>query len=143
MLKVFFDGRLGADAELKTSQNGGSQFYSMSVATDDFRNGNNETVWVRVSVNTDRVGKMKFTKGSHVLVSGTLRASTYQTKAGEAAVSLDVLADSINYVKSGGSGATQSDEATTANFGKLKKEEKAAAAPAPATTGTDVDDLPF
>ena len=80
MLKVFFDGRLGADAELKTSQNGGSQFYSMSVATDDFRNGNNETIWVRVSVNTDRVGKMKFTKGSHVLVSGSLKTSTFLTQ---------------------------------------------------------------
>ena len=142
MLKCYFDGRLGADAELKTSQNGGTQFYTMRVATDDFRNGNNETVWVNVLVNADRVGKMKFTKGSHVLVSGTLRASTYQAKTGEAAVSLDVMADSINYVKSGGTGATQSDDAT-ANFGKLKKEEKAAAAPAPAATSSDVDDLPF
>ena len=153
MIKAYFDGRLGADADLRTSQNGGTQFYSMRVATDDFRNGNNETVWVNVIVNSDRVGKMKFTKGSHVLVSGTLRASTYQTRAGETAISLDMMADSISYVRSGGSGTTQAEEAveTTANFGKLKKEEvepkkaKVSKTPAsaPAAASTDVDDLPF
>ena len=147
MLKTFFEGRLGADAELKTPQNGGSQFYSMRVATDDYKNGTEDTVWVNVMVNQERVGKMKFTKGSHVLVSGTLRTSTYQNKAGETMVSLDVFADSISYVRSGKSGATQSDSvATNNNFGQFKKnEEAAAAAPAPAgTTATDpADDLPF
>lgn len=147
MLKTFFEGRLGADAELKTPQNGGSQFYSMRVATDDYKNGTEETVWVNVMVNQERVGKMKFTKGSHVMVSGTLRTSIYQNKAGESMVSLDVIADSISYVRSGKSGATQSDSASTDNnFGKFKKnEEAAAAAPAPAGTAAsnDADDLPF
>ena len=141
MIKVFFEGRLGADAQLKTSQNG-SQFYSMRVATDDFRNGTNETVWVGVGVNVERAGKMKFTKGSHVLVTGTLHASTYQTKTGEAGVSLDVMADSINYIKGGG----QADGATSnENFGQHKKnEEAAAAAPAQASSSaSSVDDLPF
>ena len=146
MLKVFFDGRLGADAELRTAQNGG-QFYSMRVATDDFKNGENSTVWVNVRIGVERAGKMKFTKGSHILVTGTLRASTYQTKAGETAISLDVMADSISYVRSGNSGGTQSDEATTDNnFGQFKKNEEAvAAAPAHAGTSsaTDADDLPF
>lgn len=141
MIKVFFEGRLGADAQLKTSQNG-SQFYSMRVATDDFKNGVNETVWVGVGVNAERAGKMKFTKGSHVLVTGTLRASTYQTKNGETGVSLGVMADSINYIKGGG----QSEgSASGENFGQFKKnEEAAAAAPAQASSSTtNVDDLPF
>lgn len=147
MIKTFFDGRLGADAELRTAQNGG-QFYSMRVATDDFKNGENSTVWVTVRIGTERAGKMKFTKGSHVLVTGTLRASTYQTKAGETAISLDVMADSISYVRSGNSGGTQSDEAVSSdtNFGQFKKNEEAvASAPAPAgtTSASDADDLPF
>lgn len=151
MIKCFYDGRLGADAELKTSQNG-AQFYSMRVATDDYKNGNNETVWTNVIVNAERVGKMKFTKGSHVLITGTLRTSAYQTKSGESAVSVDVIADSIHYVRGGGSGATQGDSAVASgdNFGKLaKKDETAAPASAKkaakpaAVVDSDPDDLPF
>ena len=145
MIKAFFEGRLGADAQLKTSQNG-AQFYSMRVATDDFKNGTNETIWVGVGINVERAGKMKFTKGSHVLVTGTLRASTYQSKNGEVGVSLDVMADSINYIKGSGQANSQEDGATSnENFGQLKKKEEAVAA-APAQVGTSaasVDDLPF
>ena len=141
MLKVFFDGRLGADAELRTAQNGDNQFYSMRVATDDFKNGETSTVWVNVRIGSERVGKMKFTKGSHVLVTGTLKASTYQTKAGETAISLDVMADSINYIKSGNGSATQAtDEATdTGKFTKTDNPETVAAA----SSSTTEDDLPF
>lgn len=141
MLKTFFEGRLGADAELRTAQNGSSQFYSMRVATDEFKGGETTTVWVTVRIGADRVGKMKFTKGSHVLVTGTLKASTYQTKAGETAISLDVMADSINYIKSGNGSATQAtDEATdTGKFTKTDNPETVAAA----SSSTTEDDLPF
>jgi single-strand DNA-binding protein len=145
MIKAFFEGRLGADAQLKTSQNG-AQFYSMRVATDDFKNGTNETTWVGVGINVERAGKMKFTKGSHVLVTGTLCASTYQSKSGEVGVSLDVMADSINYIKGSGQANSQEDGATSnENFGQLKKKEEAVAA-APAQAGiseASADDLPF
>ncbi len=151
MLKCFFEGRLGADAELKTSRSG-NQFYTMRVATDDFRDGENSTVWVRVVVSADRVGKMTFKKGSHVLVTGTLKASTYQTRTGESAVSLDVNADSIHYVKSSSNPQSAEEAAANADTGKLeKKEEPAKAKPAKAepvkvaaaTTTTADDDLPF
>ena len=144
MIKTFFEGRLGADAQLRTSQNG-AQFYSMRVATDDFKNGTNETIWVGVGIGVERAGKMKFTKGSHVLVTGTLRASTYQSKNGEVGVSLDVMADSINYIKGGGQTNQEDGAASNENFGQLKKKEEAVAA-APAQAGTSeatVDDLPF
>lgn len=141
MVKCFFEGRLGADAELRTAQNGTSQYYSMRVATDEFKGGETTTVWVNVIVGAERVGKMKFTKGSHVLVTGTLKASTYQTKAGETAISLDVMADSINYVKSGGGSASQATDETT-DTGKFTKTEKQEAVAA-ASTSTAADDLPF
>ena len=140
MLKCFFEGRLGADAELRTAQNGTSQFYSMRVATDDYKNGENSTVWVTVRIGAERVGKMKFTKGSHVLVTGTLKASTYQTKAGDTAISLDVMADSINYIKSGGNNTTQTEEtADTGKFTKTESQEVVAAA----SSSTTTDELPF
>lgn len=141
MVKCFFEGRLGADAELRTAQNGTSQFYSMRVATDEFKGGETTTVWVNVLIGAERVGKMKFTKGSHVLVTGTLKASIYKTKAGEAAVSLDVMADSINYVKSGGGNVSQTtDEATdTGKFTKTENPEAVAAA----SSSTSADELPF
>ena len=113
----------------------------MRVATDDFRGGETTTVWVNVRIGADRVGKMKFTKGSHVLVTGTLSASTYQTKAGETAVSLDVMGDSINYVKSGGNNAAQGAE-NTADTGKFTEPENKEAVAA-ASSSTTADDLPF
>jgi single-stranded DNA-binding protein len=137
MIKCFFEGRLGADAELRTAQNGGSQFYSMRVATDEFKAGETITVWVNVIVGAERVGKMKFTKGSHVLVSGSLKTSIYQTKAGENAVSIDVMADSINYIKGGGTSQTSEDTADTGKFTKPEANEAVAAA------STSTDDLPF
>lgn len=137
MIKCFFEGRLGADAELRTAQNGGGQFYSMRVATDEFKAGETTTVWVNVRVGAERVGKMKFTKGSHVLVSGSLKTSIYQTKAGENAVSIDVMADSINYIKGGGTSQTSEDTADTGKFTKSESKEAVAAA------STSTDDLPF
>lgn len=144
MINVFFEGRLGADAELRSANNG-NQFYSMRVATDEFRNGENTTVWTNVRINSDRIGKMTLKKGDHVFISGILRASTYQTKSGESAVSLDISADRINYIKSGsGSTQTTSEEVTTEEVktkSKSKKEETVAVTAA--STNNDVDDLPF
>ena len=137
MIKCFFEGRLGADAELRTAQNGTSQFYSMRVATDEFKGGETTTVWVNVIVGAERVGKMKFSKGSHVLVTGNLKTSIYQTKAGENAVSIDVLADSINYVKGSGTSQTTEDASDTGKFTKPEVKETVAA------EVSTTDDLPF
>ena len=68
MLKTSFIGRLGADAETFNGKNG--QFLSFRVATDDYYKGENTTVWVNVTINQDRVGNMKLTKGSHVFIRG-------------------------------------------------------------------------
>jgi single-stranded DNA-binding protein len=109
----------------------------MRIATDDYKNGENFTIWVNVRVGVERVGNMKFTKGSHVLVGGTLRTSTYQTKNGETAVSIDVTADSINYIKGGSSASTQTTDAVT-DTGKFT--EKPAKATAAAATADSADD---
>lgn len=131
------NGRLGADSELKTSKNG-NKYVTMRIASNDFVNGENVTTWVRVMWSGDRAVKMQehMKKGSFVSVWGTLRTSLYDTKTGEKAIAIDVLADRVDFV-GGGSGSTQSNDAAT-ETGTLKKAE------APLETqDTSDDDLPF
>ena len=135
-----FNGRLGADSELKTSKNG-NKYVTMRVASNDFVNGENVTTWVRVVWNGDRAVKMQehMKKGSFVSVWGTLRTSLYDTKNGEKAIAIDVMADRVDFV-GGGSGSTQTADATS-DTGTLKKNDEV---PTPATTASnDDDDLPF
>ena len=140
MLYVELIGRLGADAELKTSAKG-NQFVSMRVASNDFFNGENVTTWVNVMWSGERAVKMQehMKKGSFVNRWGTLRTSLYDTKNGEKAVSIDVFADRIDFVNSG-SGSTQSNDATT-DTGTFKQKEAEMATAAASTDAAD--DLPF
>jgi single-strand DNA-binding protein len=142
MINVNFNGRLGADAELKTSKNG-KQFISMRVATDEFRNGEKGTAWMNVTYHGDRAIKMQeyLKKGNAVTVMGVETVSTYQNRNGETMVSRDVIADRVEFVNLGKSGETQSNDAVT-DTGKFEPKTTAAEM-ATATAATDTDDLPF
>jgi len=142
MINVNFNGRLGADAEVKTSKNG-KQYVSMRVATDEFRNGEKGTAWINVTYHGDRAIKMQeyLKKGNAVSVIGVETVSTYQNKNGETMVSRDVLADRVDFVNLGGSGSTQSNETVT-ETGKFKPKDEASEM-ATATAATSDDDLPF
>lgn len=147
MFYTNFIARLGADAEIKTSQSG-TQFVSMRVAKN-YYDGEKKTAWINVTAFGERVIKMKdyLKKGSAVMFYGEITPTLGKTKAGEAAVFFDMTADRCEFPNIGNSGGTQSDETATGNnnFGQFKKnEEAAAAAPAPAgTSAADADDLPF
>lgn len=146
MFFTTFIGRLGADAEVKTSQNG-NQYVSMRVAKN-YYDGERKTVWVNVTLFGDRAIKMKeyLKKGSAVVLYGEITPSLGKTKAGEAAIFFDMTADRFEFPNVGNSGGTQSDSAEQANFGQFKRnEEEVAAAPAPAGTSdaSGADDLPF
>lgn len=143
MFNVDFNGRLGADSELKTSKNG-NQFLSMRIATDDFNNGETSTVWVSVVWTGERAAKMAeyMKKGTLVEVHGVLRATLYKTKNGESAISHDVYADRVDFISGGKSGATQTNESAV-DTGTLKKTEKVAVTTAVETSENSVDDLPF
>ena len=134
-------GRLGADAELRTSTKG-NQFVSMRVASNDFFNGETVTTWVTVMWSGDRAVKMQehMKKGSAVSVHGTLRTSLFTNKNGEQSISTDLFADRVDFVNLGKSGDTQQNDAVTdtGNF-KPKAQETATVA---ASTSSD-DDLPF
>ena len=137
---VNFIGRLGADAELKTSKNG-KQYVAMRVATDEFRNGEKSTAWLNVSYYAEKGTKMQefLKKGSAVSVIGSETVGTYQSKNGETMVSRDVMADRVDFVNLGKSGDTQSNDAVTETGTFKPKTEEVAVA---ASTSSD-DDLPF
>lgn len=144
MLNVNFSGRLGADSELKTTK-GGTQYLHMRVATDDYVNGETVTYWVNVSWFGDRAIKLQefMKKGSLVNVMGSLRPSIYQTKNGESAISNDVTADRIEFIRTSKQGDGQS-ESTTTDTGTFKpKADAAEVAVATAAATSSDDDLPF
>jgi single-strand DNA-binding protein len=135
-------GRLGADAELRTSTKG-TQFVSMRVASNDFFNGETVTTWVTVMWSGDRAVKMQehMKKGSAVSVHGTLRTSLFTNKNGEQAISTDLFADRVDFVNLGKSGDTQTNEAVT-DTGTFKPKAQAEEV-AVASAASDADDLPF
>jgi single-strand DNA-binding protein len=140
MLYVELIGRLGADAELKTSAKG-NQFVSMRVASNDFFNGENVTTWVNVMWSGERAVKMQehMKKGSAVSIHGTLRTSLFTNKNGEQSISTDLFADRVDFVNLGKSGDTQTNEAVT-DTGTLKPKAQETSS---AAASKDVDDLPF
>ena len=144
MLYTEVTGRLGADSELKTSKNG-NQYVTMRIASNEYVNGENVTTWVRVLWPGERAVKMQehMKKGSHVSVRGTLRASLYDNKNGEKAISIDIFADRVDFVSSG-SGSTQSNESVS-ETGTFKRQEAAtvAAATQEVAAASGDDDLPF
>lgn len=137
-------GRLGADSELKTLQNG-NKFVTMRVAENAYFKGENITNWYRVSWFGDRAVKMQehMKKGSLVDVWGEFNASLYDTKSGEKGISLDITADRVDFIR-GGSGNTQSNDAST-DTGTFKKKDDVAVAEAASqeVKNDQVDDLPF
>lgn len=143
MINVNFMGRLGADAELKTSK-GGKQFVSMRIATDEFKNGERGTTWINVSYYAEKGTKMLefLKKGSAVSVLGVETVGTYQSKNGETMVSRDVIADRVDFVNLGKSGDTQSSE-TVADTGTFKKKANEAETVATTAASSSEDDLPF
>jgi len=141
MLYITLNGRLGADAEVKSSKNG-NQFVSMRVASNDFVNGERTTTWVNVMWVGERALKMSqyMKKGSSVIVNGTLRFSTYTDRNNEKAISVDIFADRVDFVDSGQNSQPNETVTDTGTFAP-KNEQQQVVASTP--TVNDVDDLPF
>lgn len=135
-------GRLGADAELKTSKNGG-QFATMRVASNEFFGGENTTTWVSVIWYGDRAVKMAeyMKKGSQVFVVGKPKATIYTTRSGEAAIDETIYADSVDFV--GGSSGSTASNTTVTDTGKFEKVAKKAEPEKTAPAQSSDDDLPF
>ena len=146
-VKVNVIGRLGADAEVRESKNG--KFVTFRVATDEFKNNTNETVWLSVSDFTSRTLKLAeyLKKGKLIDLSGVETCRIYNDKNGQPQIARDIIADRVEFVNFGSSGNTNSTtaiETTTPGFpadcGTLKPPTPQ---PSMASTSVDDDDLPF
>lgn len=149
MVNVNVIGRLGNDSEVINGKNG--QFLSFRLATDDFKNGEKTTSWMRVTFNGEKGVKMAewLKKGRMVNVMGTEFVSIYTDKSGQPQISRDISANNVEFVNIG-SGQTQSDTSSevTPTTGKLEKpveqaKTKKVEAVAAAATSEPEDDLPF
>lgn len=146
-VKVNVIGRLGADAEVREGKNG--KFVTFRVATDEYKNNTNETIWLSVSDFTPRTLKLAeyLKKGKLIDVSGIESCRLYNDKNGQTQIARDILADRVEFVNAGASGntTTTTEATTTSNIptdcGTLKPPT-----PQPSMVSSAVDeedDLPF
>jgi len=140
-------GRLGNDSEIIDGKNG--KFLSFSLATDDFKGGEKTTAWFRVHYNGERGIKLAewLKKGRMVNVCGTETVGLWTDKSGNAQISRDINALSVEFVSTGNSGQTQTttEEEVVPTTGKLKepKAKKKAEPVVVDEPGDSEDDLPF
>ena len=139
-------GRLGGDAEVVNGKNG--QFVSFSLATDEFKNGEKGTAWLRVAYHGERAIKVAeyLKKGKLISVTGTETVSTYQAKDGSTQISRDINASNIEFIPIGRENAdgsvttTQEKPAEAVTTGTFKAPQASVAV---ATEKAPEDDLPF
>lgn len=143
MLYSNFVGRIGKDGA-KVIQGAKGNFISMDVATDFYNKGENKTMWIRVRSNKENHVKLAeyLTKGKMILVQGQqLEDSTWIGKDGDAHSQHVIIADSIDFVrtgrkKEGTQSEQQSQQVESAPVSTTND------APFPAPTDSS-DDLPF
>ena len=154
MISSNLTGRLGADAELKETQQG-RKYIICRIATNGTKK--DKTTWVTVRYFTDNAENLVkyLTKGKLVNVQGSLEASAYISKKDNTPVaSIDINAYAIEFI-SVGKGGEQQEEVNPdeADCGTLKKPEEikkiaeelltTVSASASSSQPSDDDDLPF
>lgn len=143
MLYSNFVGRIGKDGA-KVILGAKGNFISMDVATDFYSKGDNKTMWIRVRSNKENHVKLAefLTKGKMILVQGQqLEDSTWIGKDGEAHSQHVIIADSIDFVRTG----RKKEDSQSEQQGQQVESAPASPtndAPFPAPTDSS-DDLPF
>lgn len=140
-----FIGRIGKDgAKVIEGKNG--KFLSMDVATDYYSRGENRTLWIRVRSNIPRyVEKLAphLTKGSMIKVEGQqLEPSTWIGKDGEAHAQIVIVANFIDFVRTGKKKDDINSNQTAAQGQPVTVEAQQQDAPFSAPAD-NTDDLPF
>lgn len=113
MRNIIIDGRLGRNAEIKSTKDG-RQYLSMTVANDIYTNGENKTEWFNVSSfnETDIKRAQYLTSGRFVIVTGGLVIEP-RTNDGKLYLNMYVRATSIDMPRIGQApGANQQAQAT-------------------------------
>lgn len=128
MQKITLIGRLGRDAAIRETQDGG-KVVSFTVACNGRYRGVEKTSWYDVSTfNYERYKNMVqyLTKGSSVVVVGELDADIDEGRDGVKRCRRSVTADSIEFNSNGTSGNTQSNSSEAPS--EPKKSSRSASA---------------
>lgn len=97
-------GFLGADPEERYTPNG-QKLWELRLATRSYKNGQEETIWWRITVWGDQFDNMlrHFKKGKPIYIIGEMnKLDTYTDKAGQTQVSYDATARSIHFLPMSG-----------------------------------------
>jgi len=144
MLYSNFVGRIGKDGA-KVIPGAKGNFMSMDVATDYYSKGENKTMWIRVRSNKENHVKLAeyLTKGKLILVqSQQLMDSTWIGKDGEAHSQHVIIADSIDFVRTGSKKRDEEQNGQQDQQVMTAPASPANDAPFPAPADNS-DDLPF
>ena len=150
-VKVHVIGRLGADADVKSTKQG-KEFSTFNLAVDDFVQGKKVTTWFAVAdfseVARRRAEYLK--KGTLIEVKGIETCRIYQDRNNLPQIARDIRATHIDFIPTG---RQDSAEAEKVDCGSLKANETtnvtaqnttAAAQPQTTHSATEIeDDLPF
>lgn len=142
MLYSNFVGRIGKDGA-KVIPGTKGNFISMDVATDFYSKGENKTMWIRVRSNKENHVKLAeyLTKGKLIMVQGQqLMDSTWIGKDGEAHSQHVIIADSIDFVRTGKKKEEEQNEQGQQVESTTTNPANEAPFPAPADKS---EDLPF
>ncbi len=146
--RVTLLGNLGQDPELRYTQSG-SAVLNMRIATtetyfDQDRNKKERTDWHNVVVwgkRAEALGKI-LTKGSGVLVEGSIRNSSFEGRDGQKRYKTEISARNIVLV--GGGGPRRNAPAAEPDYPEAHDDPSAGSTPPTDAFGTpDDDDIPF
>jgi single-strand DNA-binding protein len=116
-------GRLGGDAELKTTQ-GGTEVCSFSVAEDIGYGESKKTQWIKCSLFGKRAASLApyLTKGSMVEVIGRPQVNVWKDKQGEARGNIEVAVSDINLHGGGSKDRPVADSARATQRSEMDQE---------------------
>lgn len=100
MNKLFIVGRIGRDAELRSTQNG-TAVASFPVAVDVGYGENKSTQWYNCAIFGKRAESKLvgfLVKGKEVVIDGEPKLNTYQNQAGEFKASIEVRINDVQLV---------------------------------------------
>lgn len=153
MNNVILAGRLTADPELKTTQNG-IEFtkFSIAVKRNFSKDDNQQSDFVNIAAwrQTAAFICKYFAKGDGIVLSGKIQTGSYQTNTGEKRYTTEVIAEHVEFPLSKKSGNNQSNNS---GYPDVPATGLPHYTPAPAQSNVSVpeaneplpfdDDLPF
>ena len=145
MQHLMLEGRLGRDAEIKTTARG-RKYVSFTLAVDSRdKNGVKTTDWYNVSsFQENHIGKFAeyLKKGSGLIVMGTPSYGIWIDKNGQPKLDLNVRASNLEFPTLGGT-RENGDQGTTVRAAVPATAPDKATLPSYTPTAEPEDDLPF